>query len=129
MIQLTDAAVLVNDEVVAINPNSLSFKEGFGSRTMRSASIGQGKVEQVYANDAESAIGMVKFELPTTPANIGLVRSWLQLENANVVGIAGSTSEGDVTKTFTQAAVTNDPENNIGADGNIEVEFHSNKAV
>lgn len=129
MIQLTDAAVLVNDEVVAIDPNSLKFKEGFGARTMRSASIGEGKVEQVYANDAESAIGMVSFSLPTTPANIKLVRSWLVLENGNVVGIAGSTKEGDVTKTFTQAAITNDPEVNVGADGSIEVEFQSNKAV
>ena len=128
-IQLSDAAVLVNDEVVAIVANSLKFTEGFGEQTVRAASVGGGATEQVYSRDIESALSKVMFELHTTPANISLARSWKALANANVVAIAGSTTEGDVTRTFTQAAMVNDPELEIGSEGMIAVEFASNAAV
>jgi len=128
-IQLSDAAVLVNDEVVAIVPNSLKFTEGFGEQTVRAASVGGGAVEQIYSRDVETALSKVMFDLHTTPANVKLQRAWKANANQNVVQIAGKTTEGDMTRTFTQAAMTGDPEIEIGTEGVINIEFMSNAAI
>ncbi len=128
-IQLSDAAVLVNDEVVAIVPNSLKFTEGFGEQNVRAASVGGGSVEQVYSRDLETALSQIMFDLHTTPANVKLARSWKSNANQNVVQIAGKTAEADMTRVFTQAAMTGDPEIEIGTEGVINIEFMSNAAI
>ncbi len=128
-IQLSDAAVLVNDEVVAIVPNSLKYTEGFGEQTVRAASVGGGSVEQVYSRDLETALSKVMFDIHTTPANVKLARSWKANGNQNVVQIAGKTPEASMTRTFTQAAMVGDPEIEIGSEGVINIEFMSNSAI
>ena len=128
-IQLSDAALLVNDEVVAIVPNSLKFTEGFGEQSVRAASVGGGSVEQVYSRDLETALSKTMFDIHTTPSNVKLARNWKSNGNQNVVQIAGKTSEGDMTRTFTQAAMTGDPEIEIGSEGIINIEFMSNAAI
>lgn len=129
MIQLTDAAVLVNNEVVGIMPNSLTYTEGLGEQSMRAVSIGEGKTEQIYARDLETSIAMVKFEVPTTPENIALAREWKANENQNVVQIAGRTAEGEVTRTFSGAALLSDYEVQIGTETSIELEFKGNVSI
>lgn len=128
-IQLSDATVLVNDEVVMIVPNSLKFTEGFGEQAVRTASVGGGAVEQIYSRDVETAYSKVMFDIHTTPANVKLQRDWKSKANQNVVQIAGSTTEGDMTRTFTGAAMTGDPEIEIGTEGVINIEFMSNAAI
>lgn len=129
MIQLADATVMVNDVVMAIVANTLKFTEGFGEQNVKAASVGGGKTEQVYSRDVENALSKVMFDLHTTPENIASARQWKSNGNQNVVGIAGSTTEGDLTRTFTQAAFTSDPEIEIGNDGVINVEFMANAAI
>ncbi len=129
MIQLSDATVLVNDEVIAIMPNSLKYTEGFGEQNMRAASIGGGAVEQIYSRNVETSLSKTMFELPTTPENVDLARTWKANGNKNVVQIAGSTDEGEVTRTFTQAAMIGDPEIEIASEGMIPIEFASNAAI
>lgn len=129
MIQLSDAQVLVNNEVVGIHPNSLKFTEGLGEQKVRAVSVGEGKTEQVYARDLESNFARVIFELPTTPEYVKLARQWKTNGNQNVVSIAGSTAEGTVTRSFTKAALVGDYEVNVGSDGTIEIEFHANQAI
>jgi hypothetical protein len=128
-IQLSDAAVLVNDEVVAIVPNTLKYTEGIGEQQVRAASVGAGAVEQIYSRDVESALSKVMFDIHTTPDNVALQLTWKTNGNKNVVAIAGSTDEGEVTRTFTQAAMTGDPEIEIGTEGVINIEFMSNAAI
>ena len=128
-IQLTDATLLINNESVGIVPNSLKYTEGFGETTMRAMSTGGGRSEPVFANNIETQFSKVMFDMPTTPANIKLARQWKNLQSANVAQIAGETSEGNVTKTFTQAAVVNDYEVEIGTEGNISIEMQSNSAI
>lgn len=128
-IQLSDAAILVNDEVVAIVPNTLKYTEGFGEQQVRAASVGGGAVEQIYSRDVETSLSKIMFDLHTTPDNVKLARSWKSNGNENVVQIAGKTTEGDVTRTFTQAAFTGDPEIEIGTEGVINIEFMSNAAI
>lgn len=129
MQQLADATVIANNEAVAIVPGSLAFTEGMGEYTVRGASIGGGRVEQVSGRDLESSFSTLKFQLPTTPENVALARSWKANNPLNVFQIAGSTSEGDMTRTFTQASVTNDYEVSIAAEGNIDIEIKSNSAI
>lgn len=123
MIQLTDPTVLVNNEPVAVVPNSVAYTEGLGEQEQRAASVGEGRVEAVYSRNLETSIAMVKFSLFVTPESIELARQWKAGQNGNVVQIAGSTLEGSVERTFSQAALVNDYEVNIGADGEIELEF------
>lgn len=128
-IQLSTAAVLVNNEVVTVVPNSVKFTEGFGEQQVRAGSVGGGGVEQIYSQDVESALGKVMFDIHTTPENVRLQRSWQSNQNRNVVQIAGTTDEGDVTRTYTQAAMVNDPEIEIGTEGVISIEFMANSPV
>jgi len=128
-IQLTDAAVIANNEVVGVIPNSVSFTEGFGEQVVRAVSIGGGKVEQVYARNLETNFGTLKFSLPTTPENVRLARQWKTNGNQNVFQIAGSTPEGTVTRTFTGAALCNDYEVPIGTEANIEIEIKANAPI
>jgi len=128
-VQVADAAVQVNNNTVAIIPNTLAYTEGKGEQTIRAASAGGGQVEQIYANNVESNFSMVKFELPATVENIELAREWKSNANANLVQIAGSTPEGRVTRTFSQAALLGDYEVPLGSDTNIAIEFKSNPAI
>lgn len=128
-IQLSDASVLVNDEVVGIIPNTLKYTEGFGEQKVRTMSIGGGAVEQLFSRDLESAYSKATFDLPTTPENIALARAWKANGNLNSVQIAGKTVEGDLTRTFTQAVFVSDPEIEIATEGVINVEFNSNAAI
>ncbi len=126
--QLSDAILIVNNEVVGYDPNSLSFTEGTGERKVRAMSSGGG-VEQVFSNDQESAFSDVAFALPSTVANIALVKTWLDNGNTNVVQIVGSNADGNMTRTFTQAAITNKPKVELGSESSIEVELMSNAAI
>lgn len=119
----------MNNEVVGILPNTLVFTEGLGEQNMRAVSIGEGKTEQVYARDLETAIAMVKFEVPTTPENITLARTWKANQNQNVVQIAGRTAEGQMTRTFSGAALLSDYEVQIGTETSIELEFKGNVSI
>lgn len=129
MIQLSDATFVVNNEAIGTVPNTISFTEGLGEQSVRAASTGGGGVEPVYANDLESAFSMVKCELPSTPENINLARTWKINKNNNVVQIIGETLEGTVTRTFARAALTSDYEVGIGADASIPIEFKAMTAI
>lgn len=128
-IQLTDATLLANDEAVGIMPNSLVYTEGSGEQEIRAMSIGDGKVEQVFSRNLESNFSTLKFELPTTVDNVKLARKWKDNGNQNVFQIVSSTADGEVTKTFTQAAVTNDYEVPFGTETSIAIEVKANAAI
>ena len=127
--QLADALVTVNNVPIAIMPNSLVYTEGLGEQVIRAASAGGGQVEQIYANNIESNFSMINFAIPATVDNIAAARSWKANKNQNVVEITGSTPEGQVSRTFTQAAILNDYEVALGSETDIPVEFKANPAV
>lgn len=129
MIQLSDATVVVNNEAIATLPNTISFTEGLGEQSVKAASIGGGAVEPIYSNDLQSSFSMVKFDLPSTPENIDLARTWKVNRNNNVVQIIGETIEGTVTRTFAKAALTSNYEIGIGSDAAITLEFKAATAV
>ncbi len=122
-IQITDVAFTVNNENISTVPNTMEFDEGLGEQAVRAMSTGDGSVELVYADTLESDIGMVKVSIPSTVENIRLAKSWKVNRNRNVVVIAGSTDDGDLTRTFIEAALTANYKVPIGTEADIEIEF------
>lgn|SRR5512139_497441 len=127
--QLSNASVIINNEPIAIMPNSLAFTEGLGEQNMRAASIGGSQTEQVFSDNIEMRYGTIKFDIPATIANIAKARQWKQNKNQNLVQIAGKTVDGNLTRTFSQAALLSNYEVPLSSDGKITLEWRSNPAV
>lgn len=128
-VQLSDATVIVNNEVIAVIPNSLKFTEGLGEQKVRSASAGGGNVVQVYSHDVESNFSKIMFSIPATIENVAFARQWKQNRNQNLIQIQGRTPEGDLSRTFQQAALLPDYEVPLSSDGDIALEFTSDAAI
>ena len=128
-VQVADALVTVNNDPVAIIPNTVMFTEGLGEQSIRAASAGGGQTEQIYSNNIESNFSKVVFEMPATIENIAKAREWKAARNTNVVQITGRTPEGRLSRSFTQAAILNDYEVPLGTETNISIEFKSNPAI
>jgi len=118
---------LVNNQQIAYEADSLSWKDGFGSYSIRNAVAGAGQTEQIFSQDLSTKFGMVKFALPSTAENEANKRAWKGSLNNNVVELIGPPGSG-FTKIFTQAAIIGDPETSAATDGTIEIEFQSNPA-
>lgn len=125
--QISDPSVLINNVAVAIVPNSCTFDEGFGEQDVKVQSAGGGQLQQVFANNVETNKGKVKFSLAATVANINLARQWKANQNRNVVAVTASVADGTLTRTFTNAALCNNYEVNLAADGVIELEFQGDQ--
>lgn len=116
---LANPTVEVNNGVIAIIPNSLSYKRGKGDVNMRAQSAGGDSVDVVKTVNAETKKSMVKFSLINTKTNIELYEGWQDA----VDGVTVRFSDGALTKSFQGMSVITDPEVNLGAEGNIEVTF------
>ena len=123
---LNNVAILVNNDIIAYEANTLSYADGFGEYQVRNAVIGGGQTEQVFAEDLSTKFGMVKFSLPSTEDSAKLIREWKNNLNNNVVELQSSTGGAQFARIFTQAAILGNPEVNLSTDGNVEVEFNSN---
>lgn len=116
---LSNPTVEINDQPIAIIPNSLSFKKGQGDKTVKAQSAGGDAIEPVISENAETKISMVKFKLTNTKENFDLANEWID----NISGSVIRLSEGEMTETFRYMVVTTEPERAIGADGEMELEF------
>lgn len=126
--QLNNVAVLVNNDIVAYEANTLSYNDGFGEFSVRNAVIGGGQTEQIFSEDLATKFSMVKFSLPSTEDSAILIRQWKSNQNNNVVELQSSTGGAEFTRIFTQASIKDNPEVNLSTDGTIEIEFNSNPA-
>lgn len=128
-VQISDPSVVVNNVAVAIVPNSLEFSEGLGEQEILTQSAGGGSIEQVYSDNVETALGMVKFSMRSTVANIDLVRSWKSNRNRNAVTVTATNDDGTLTRTWTNCAIVSDYTVALSSDGEIEIEFKGDKAT
>lgn len=129
-IALANASIVVNNEPVSIVPNSIKFTEGKGEQNMRAASSGGGSVEQVFSSNVETNFSMLSFSMFNDIDSIESARAWKSLSNQNVIQLSGKTPDGKtLTRTFSQAAILNDYEVELGSDTTFEIEFKSNPAV
>jgi hypothetical protein len=121
---LVDPVVRVNNQIVAIIPNSLDYKSGIGESDVKPQSSGNGRVEGIFYENIESKFSHVKFEMRVIEDNIELVSAWKANRNENFIQI----TEGTLVKTFPNCALTNDPEIKISSDGKIPLEFKGDVA-
>ena len=127
--QLASPAISVNDEVIGIVPNSVKFKEGKGTQTVKAQSSGGGNTEQVYSQSVEDAFGSISFDLYATVESVELARVWKSRRNFNHVTLTGKTPEGSLTRNFAQAALLDDYEVDLGSDATFSIMFSSEPAV
>lgn len=126
-VQLNNIAVLVNNDIIAYEANTLSYDDGFGEYSVRNAVVGGGQTEQIFSEDLATRFSMVKFSLPSTDDSAALIREWKTNLNNNVVEIMSATG-GNFTRVFSQASIQGNPEVNLSTDGTVEVEFRANPA-
>tara|TARA_R110000851_G_scaffold134568_1_gene269871 strand:- start:779 stop:1168 length:390 start_codon:yes stop_codon:yes gene_type:complete len=125
---LSNPTVEINDETIAIVPNSLTYKRGAGDVTVRTQSAGGDSVESVITEDAETKISNVKFSLLLTDKNLDFVRTWQgsRFDGGNTIKLSQRGSTQPLS--FANMQVVSDPEYSVGADGSVEVEFMGDSA-
>lgn len=121
--ELYKPAVEVNGEVVYIVPNSLKFKDGFGTRNTRVASGGGDRRETINTEDITTQFGELTFDMHTTVENINLKRQWQANFDVNEVAWL----EAGESRRMTNALIQEDPEVNSGVDGQFTVMFKGDR--
>jgi hypothetical protein len=127
---LSDAAITVNNESIAVVPGSVVFDEGLPEYDVKAASTGGGGTEAVFSQDITTGFGSVRFKLHTTPDNIEAARVWKANKATNVVGIAGKAGDGTrLTRTCSHAAILGKYSVSLEPDGEIEIDFAGDTLV
>ena len=124
---LSNVVVSVNNTAIAYVVGSLKYNEGLGESKQIAQAAGGGAVVIANADDVSTKIGKVSFELLPTASNISLARAWKVNGNANVVKL--SASGNAFNKSFTGAAIVNEYEVGLSADGKLGLNFEGNPAV
>ena len=116
---LSNPSVVIQNETIAIIPNSLSFKIGSGDKEVKAQSAGGGSIEVVVSENAETMISMVKFKLFNTAGNLQRVKDWSVLFSETIT----LSDPNGINESFRDMVVTTEPERSIGADGDLEIEW------
>jgi hypothetical protein len=111
--------VQINNVTVAVKPNSISYKKGYGDRNVRSESAGGNSIETVMTEDAETKKSMFKATFIMKQSMDALLDEWMDNGNTNTIRM----SQGSFSVPFRKMAVVGEPERITGADGEVEVEF------
>lgn len=122
---LSNPTVVVNNTPIPIIPNSFKYNEGLGEQKLRVESAGGGALNQVLSDDVEMKLGAFSFEMLNTEANIEEARKWKQNGNLNTVSV----TEGTFDRTFAGAALINNYDVSLAADGNLVLEWNSQQPV
>ena len=127
---LNDPQVTLNDELLTIVANSVSYTTGDGERSVKAAGTGGGKGVLTISENVETKISTAKFSVFTTVENADIVESAIKRLNGNVLVIAGTDPFGNsLRKTFTNAVIMNNPEFTLQTDGQVDVEISSDPVV
>ncbi len=116
---LSDPSIRINNDTFAVVPNSVSYIGGFGESEVKTQSAGNGNVETVYSENAETKMSQFKCSVYTTPDNVTTIEALKGNTNQNFITL----SEAGVDKVFRNVALTNDPELNFSNDGQVDLEF------
>jgi len=122
---LSTPTIVINNQVIAIIPNSLEYIEGLGEQSFKVQSAGGGALEPVYSDNAETKISTVKFKLYADVENIGYARLW----KTNGADNAISFSQDSFSRTISNAAFTGNYTVQTRADGEIDLEFKGSTTV
>ena len=126
--QLNNLAFYVNGEQIAYEPDSLSWKDGFGVYNVRNAVVGGEQTQQIFSEDIKTKFGNLMVSLPTTTTNAALVRSWKSNLNDNTLEIIGTIDGETISRIFTDASIGDEPEYKAATEGSIDLDWKSNPA-
>jgi len=115
-----DATLYVNNNVVAYVANTLKTTSGKGERTVDAQVSGAGATENVTSEDVSTKKSKVMFDLKSTVENKTLARTWQNNFDANVIRVVHGSGASYI---YQNATVINDPEFDLGVDGNASLEF------
>ncbi|MEM7522561.1 MAG: hypothetical protein AAF360_02145 [Pseudomonadota bacterium] len=116
--------ITVNNEVIAIIPNSLKYDGGEGEVNVRSVSSGGNGVSTVHTVDAETMISMVSFDLTLTPERDAQIRGWKRAIGSNAISFSQRLATGlSTSRNFSNMSCTDTIEREAGADGTLTVVF------
>ena len=120
-------AVEINNQTIAYVPNTLEYDDGKGEEVIVNESLGNGNVQCNYAENDETKIGKVKFQLLSKPENVELKNAWKALKGANSITLSDSTSGFSIS--FAGMTMINNPSIPVSNDAKFEVEFQGNPAI
>ena len=123
--KIVDPQVVINNSVIKVVPNSVSYTEGFGEQNSEVQSAGGGGTEKVDSQNVETGFSMVKMLTFPTLGKSGLLRA-LKAGSPSVIAI---TDGAGFSRTFTCATLNNDPDINLGSDEQIDLEFTTQPAT
>jgi hypothetical protein len=123
-IAISAPSVSINNETLAIVPNSFVYDGGEGEISVRAASAGGSRAESVHAINAETMISKVTFELYPTPDLDEKIRRWKRQVGGNVIQITQVLQNGQsIARTFQHQSLMNPIERNASADGTVSLEW------
>lgn len=118
---------LINNNVIAIVPNTFVYTEGLGEQIVAVASTGGGGTQITTSNNVETNKSKVMFDVFSTKENIDFFRGVKSNSGLNVFQV--SDPDSDFARTITNATIINDYEINLGAEGNISIEIEGSKSI
>lgn len=125
---LSVPTVIVNDETIAIVPNSFTYDGGEGEVTVRAASAGGGNTTSVHSQNAETQIGKCKFDVFLVPGLDSYIAVWKENVGANRIQVIQRAPGGDsVTLSFDNMSLMNAVERTASADGVTSLEFEGDR--
>lgn len=123
-VTLSVPAIVINNEPYKIVPNSFVYDGGEGEIKVRTASVGGGSVSSVHSQDAESKIGMCKFDVFLTPQTDRDIAAWKEGIGANSIQAVQKAGNGEsITLSWDNMSLAAAVEREASADGVTSLEF------
>ena len=119
-LSLSNPTIAVNNIPIEIVPNSFKFQPGYGETKVSAASVGGGITNTIHAENVETKIGKMTWEMYVTPDVQALVYEWKQLTAANAIS---AIQAGQPPAVMSGASMTNNPEFTASSDGKVSIEF------
>lgn len=122
--QLADPSVHVNDVLIPIVPGSFKSTPAKGEMKVRALATGGTGYVLTAGLDVETMVDKVSFTVANTPTGQAQVEDWKQRSidhSYNTIRV--SWPKQDTVQVYKYAYMTNSPEAEHSADGNIDTEF------
>lgn len=116
---LSVPTVIINNETIAIVPNTFMYDGGEGEVTVRTASAGGGSTTSVHSQNAETQIGKCKFDVHLKPETDPYIALWKENIGANSIQVIQRDDAGGdaITLSFDNMSLINAVERAATADG------------
>ena len=118
---LATPSITVNNNTVAIVPDSFKYKSGAGERTVAVTSAGGDSVDLVVTEDVTTKKSYCTFEMRSTVENIALYE--LMQSGVATNSVLAADNRVGFAKAFDQMTVTTDAEITAAQDGSFTVEM------